>query len=98
MTAQAVSIVPPKPRVMEFRVMRRLKTRRALQTCVGSSALAAVAVLLFPAASGAALLIVPVGVAFVSGLSAVFLWFAEQPREIAIRKVHHEREPRVIIH
>ena len=90
---RAVSIVPPKPR--ELRVMRRPKTRRALQTCVGAAALALIAVLLSATGSYAALLIL-VGGAVVGGVSTVVLRFVEQPREVVVRKVHYEREPPVI--
>ena len=90
------AIVPPKPRVLELRVMRRLKTRRALQTCVGAAASALVSVLLSPTDSYAAPLMILMGVAFVSGVSAVVLRFVEQPREIIVRKVEHEREPPLI--
>jgi hypothetical protein len=94
--ARADSIVPPKPRVVELRVMRRLKTRRALQTCLGAAALALVAGLSSPRNSYAALLIVLAGVAVVGGVSAVVLWFVEQPCEVVVRKVHYERDPPVL--
>jgi hypothetical protein len=90
--ARANSIVPPKPRTAELRVMRRPKTRRALQVCVAAEAAALVASPVSPFNSRA-LIIVLVGVAFVSGVSALVLRFVEQPREIVVRKVQREREP-----
>jgi hypothetical protein len=92
----ATSIVPPKPRVTERRVVGRPKMRRALQMCSGAAALALGAACLLLADSSSAPLIVLVGVAFASGVSAIFLRFVEQPREIVVRKVDHEWNRSVI--
>jgi hypothetical protein len=71
-------------------VVRRPKMRRALQMCGGAAALALGTAFLSLADLYSAPLIVLVGVAFVSGVSAIFLRFVEQPREIVVRKVEHE--------
>lgn len=78
--------------------MRRLKTRRALQACVGAAASALVAVLVLPTDSYPGPLLVLTSVALVGGVSAVVLRFVEQPREIVVRKVEHERDSRMIMH
>jgi hypothetical protein len=87
--ARATAIVPPKPRVV--RVMRRLKTRRALQICIGAAASTLVAALLLTTDSHAALIIVLAGIACVSGMAAVVLRFVEKPREVVLQKVLYER-------
>jgi len=92
------AIVPPKPRTEEVRVMRRPKTRRALQVCVAAAASALVATPPVSPLNSHALIIVLVGVAFVSGVSGLVLRFVEQPREIVLRKVHDGREPSQLIH
>jgi peptidoglycan/LPS O-acetylase OafA/YrhL len=71
--------------------MRRLKTRRALQICIGAAASTLVAVLLFPTDSHAALIAVLAGIACVSGMAAVVLRFVENPREVVLQRVVHER-------
>jgi hypothetical protein len=90
------SIVPPKARVTETRVVRRPKMRRALQMCGGAAALALGTASLSLADSYSAPLIVLVVVAFVSGASATVLRFVEQPREIVVRKVDREWSRSVI--
>jgi hypothetical protein len=87
----ATSIVPPKSR--ERRVVRRPKMRRALQMCGGAAALALGTASLSLADLYSAPLIALVGMAFVSGVSSIFLRFVEQPREIVVRKVDHEWTP-----
>lgn len=77
-------------------MVRRPKMRRALQMCGGVTALALGTASLSLADLYSAPLIVLVGVALVSGVSAIFLRFVEQPREIVVRKVDHEWNRSVI--
>ena len=74
--------------------MRRLKTRRAVQTFAAAVS-ALVMVLVSPLHSPGLLVVLGV-VALVGGTSAVVLRFVEQPREIVLRKVHCEREPPLV--
>ena len=87
--AGATAIVPPQPRVV--RVMRRLKTRRALQICSGAALSTLVAALLLPTDSHAALIIILAGIACVSGVAAVVLRFVEKPHEVVLEEVPYER-------
>ena len=87
--AAATAIVPPQPRVV--RVMRRLKTRRALQICIGATASTLIAALTLPAHSRAALIIFLAGIACVSGMAAVVLRFVEKPREMVLQAGHYDR-------
>jgi hypothetical protein len=91
--AQATAIVPREARVVELRGMRRLKTRRALQICIGAAASTLVAAFLLPSDLYAVLLIALAGMAFVSGMAAIVLRFVEKPREVVLRKVRYERDP-----
>jgi hypothetical protein len=95
--AQATAIVPREARVVELRVMRRLKTRRALQICIGAAASTLVAAFLLPSDLYAVLLVALAGMAFVSGMAAVVLRFVEKPREVVLRKVRYERDPPLIL-
>jgi hypothetical protein len=92
--AQAVSIVPRRRRVEEVRVLRRLKTRCAVQTF--AAATSALAMVLVSPLHSHGLLIVLGGVALVSGTSALVLRLVEEPRETVVRKVHHEPEPPLV--
>jgi len=86
------AIVPPKPRITEFRVMRRPRARRAAWASFVSGGLATI--VWSPTATIDGLLAV---VAVVSGVAALVLWFVEQPRAIVVRKI--EREPtNIIVH
>lgn len=87
--ARSTAIVPPQPRVV--RVMRRLKTRRALQICIGAAASALVVALMLPTDSHAAVIIVLTGIACVSGMAAVVLRFVEKPREVVLQGGLYER-------
>ena len=93
--AQASSVVPARRRVEKVPVMRRPKTRHAVQTCVAAMASALVAILVSPVQSYA----VPVvlgAVALLAGLSAIVLRFVEQPREVLVRRIRAEPDARVI--
>ena len=69
-----------------------LKTRRALQVCIGAAASTLIAALLLPTDSYAALIVGLAGIACVSGMAAVVLRFVEKPREVVLQKVPHERD------
>ena len=91
--ARSTEIVPPKPRVAQLRVMRRPKTRWALQIGIGAASSALGAVLLLPTKSHAGWINVLAGIACVSGMAAVLLRFVEKPHEAVLHKVLHERDP-----
>lgn len=76
--------------------MRRLRMRRALQSCVAATASAFVLALFPPAGWNATLVMILVGVAAVCGVSAVVLRFVEQPREIIVRAVEHAAKPPIM--
>jgi len=79
-------IVPPEPRVTERRVLRRPKTRRAVQVCVASGALALPALLLsIPA--GCVLL----AFGALSGGLAFVLRSREPRRAIVLRRLEWPR-------
>ena len=93
--AQAISVVPPRRRVEKVPVMRRLKTRRAAQTCLAATASALVTILVSPVQSYAVPVVLAV-VALLGGLSAIVLRFVEQPREVLVRRIRVEPNSRVI--
>ena len=95
MPEHRTAIVPPKPVVIERRVMRRRKTRRAALLCFGASCVAAW-VLPWPPKPPSIPFIVLGAVALASGVAAVVFRLTERPTEVIVRKVSGRGGP--VIH
>ena len=87
----ATRIVPPRPRTVERRVMRRPKTRACGGVATAALVAALVSLTLWHEAA-----VVLLGVAVAGGVVTVILRLVEKPREVVVRKVEHASDPAVI--
>ena len=94
MTQPRTTIVPPKPVVIERRVMRRRKTRRAAYLCLGASSLFA-PLGAFPDPPSIPFIMLG-AVALASGVATIVFRFTERPTEVVVRTKSGGRGP--IIH